>query len=144
MPSPTANSFTAASPGPRPATSTAELTSGFPSAAKSPEADAEIGEDAIQALREDEGDDDDVAEQASWCVPAPIQAVPSECLWLVTFSRQCGDLFTLWRVTQLLATAFIKIDAQRDSVEIAGWRIADFQTAGSDYRISRQTGGNAS
>ena len=54
----------------------------IPFRSKSPEADAEIGEDTIQALRKDEGDDDNVTEQASWCIPAPIQAChPNVSVW---------------------------------------------------------------
>ena len=74
MPSATANSFTAGQPRSETRDEHSRADQRIPFRSKSPEADAQISEDTIQALGKDEGDDDDVTEQASWSVPAPIQS----------------------------------------------------------------------
>ena len=71
MPRLIAKSFALARPSPRPATDTAELTMGLPSTLEAPDADAEVGEGAVEALHHQKKEHREVAEPASWGLPAP-------------------------------------------------------------------------
>ena len=64
-----ATAFAAPSPTTTPAAAMAELMSGLASIDGPQIADAEVGEHAVQALHQQEADDDIVAEAATWPHP---------------------------------------------------------------------------